>query len=793
MKMKLLKCITRPLRFLLSLGDPRRILLCSSFFFIWLLGAWGFYLSQGGHGHHVYDTLSALYQSLQMFGLNFGLPDDLAVHPLLQFARFLAPLFVSFSVIWAVSQPLRQSISIRLQRWQADQRIIVIGYGAVGQAIARRHMGKSARKTRKVVTAVERDPDHTRLTQARTDKVLLIGGDGSDQKTLRKIALHYASRVYIFLSDDMATLDAANAVRIFLAQHPQSDEAPHPNVVALLRDADIDHRLVDATASGSALRKWISSSSLPQMAAEELCRQARFDRTALEAGQARAHLAIFGCGQQGDAIAVEALLTLWRNDLAPPVITVLDKDSAPIEARWRQTAPALFLEPGRDEGALPADSKPDIRFRDFELGAGTPWPDLSDAGPVTAYILATGDDTVNLKAALSLETAMMRRQIDAAPISMRLWNGHRGDTAEPGFGPLSLIRPFGSLESIVATGEAFEDDPDRMARVMHDSYQQIAVLMNTEAKKNNEAHEIQPPAPGWEDLSETLRTANRRLYRHWIQKLEDLGFQWNAIIKSMPQLSTSWADRFNMVAATMKENQEKDADNHENRIQYLPSPREFPDFVPLAALIRRSAITEHDRWMADRVLEGWQAARRRDDTRRLHDCIMKWMSLAPEKQRWDTVFLRALVNSAATGEDGPRAHAYVKADVRISLGPCDDAGGKTYGFTSATPEDSGLPATEIAVTIPSITSLDGLRIIHDCASPNSNAAVRGADAALALAKTAFASLLTAMDRGGSMCRVRFVFDAPPPVQSLDIAQAMAAVAAEKKLEVSTTWSWKAVR
>jgi hypothetical protein len=727
-----------------------------------------------------------------MFGLNFDHPDDLTIHPLLQFARFLAPLFVSFSVISALSQPLRHSISIRLQRWQADQRIIVIGYGAVGQAIARRHMGKSARKTRKVVTAVERDPDHTRLTQARTDKVLLIGGDGSDQKTLRKIALHYASRVYIFLSDDMATLDAANAVRIFLAQHPESDEAPHPSVVALLRDADIDHRLVDATASGSALRKWISSSSLPQMAAEELCRQARFDRTALEAGQARAHLAIFGCGQQGDAIAVEALLTLWRNDLAPPVLTVLDKDSAPIEARWRQTAPALFLEPGRDEGALPADSKPDIRFRDFELGAGTPWPDLSDVGPVTAYILATGDDTVNLKAALSLETAMMRRQIDAAPISMRLWNGHRGDTAEPGFGPLSLIRPFGSLESIVATGEAFEDDPDRMARVMHEEYLKSGKAMS-KAHRN-----FQFQDKPWEFLAETFRISNRRLMRHWAQKLEDLGLQWKPAALGLLEIDKNWVHDFNAVDDALDHSKLCVAKLPENWTHRETLPSELEKYRSLVKSLWRVAITEHDRWMADRVLEGWRATSRRDEKlrdniRRLHHNIWRWDDLDPGTRRWDTVFLRALVNRAASCDNDGATRAHGKAVVRISLGPCDDAGGKTYGFTSATPEDSGLPATELAVTIPSITCLDGLRIIHDCASPNPSVSASGADAALALAKTAFASLLTAMDRGGSMCRVRFVFDAPPPVQSLDIAQAMAAVAAENNLEVSTTWSWKAAR
>jgi len=790
--MKILRCITRPLRFLISLGIPRPIVLCSSFLFIWLLGAVGFLFSQEATAGSVDDILSALYHSLQMFGLNFDLPENKSVHWCLQIARFLAPLFVSFSVIWAVSQPLRHGINILLQAVEPKQRIVVIGYGAVGQAIARRHMGNTARTSRKLVTAVERDPDQTRLTQARTDKVLLIGGDGSDQKTLGKIALHYASRVYIFLSDDMATLDAANAVRLFLAQRPGNDETPPPGVVALLRDADIDHRLVDATASGSALRKWISSYSLPQMAAEELCRQARFDRTALEAGQKRAHLAIFGCGQQGDAIAVEALLTLWRNDLAPPMLTVLDKDSAPIAARWRQTAPALFLEPGREEGALPAGSKPDIRFRDFELGAGTPWPDLSDAAPVTAYILATGDDTVNLKAALSLETAMMRRQIDAAPIYMRLWNGHRGDTAEPGFGPLSLIRPFGSLENIVATGEAFEDDPDRMAKVMHDSYHQVDLLTNTEKKNSNKEQKTQSPVQKWEDLAETLRIANRRLNKHWMQKLEDLGFQWNATIKTMPRISASWADRFNKVVAVLQKDKERNAGNHENRNQYLPSPREFSDFAPLADLIRRSAITEHDRWMADRVLDGWQAARQRDDTRRHHDCITKWMSLDPEKQSWDTVFLRALVNSAATFEDAGGTRAHGKATVCISLAPCDDGTvGKTYGFMNDSPEGGDLPATELVVTIPTITCLDDLRVIHNCESPNSSPSDGDANASLTLAKTAFATLLAAMDRSGSMCRVRFVFYAPPPVQTLEVAQALADAAAEKNLEVSTTWSWKA--
>ena len=784
------KMITALFRFL-SLRDlVRSFWLLFFFLAIWTLGALGFMHSE----NLSFFSFGCWYKSLQLFVLNYTTPEGASVNGLLQFARYAAPLFVSFSFILTKSQPLREFTSILRQRRKPDQRIIVIGYGAVGQAVARRFAGNKTGTAKGRVTAVDRRPDTPLQDLARTDGVLLIGGDGVSENMLQRIAPHKARHIYLALADDMATLDAANAVRLFLAKQQSPSTSQQPTIRALLRDSDIERRITDGSVSGALFRQWISTYSMPQMAAEELCRVARFDRLALEAGQPRAHLVIFGCGKQGDAIAMEGILTLWRNALAPPKITVFDKMGSAIEARWQQMAPALFSPHSETAKSIPKSSRPDIRFYNFKLGLGKPWPDLACEPQVTAYIFATGDDTTNLKSALTLETAMLRRQIDAAPIFIRLWNGNRGDTADPGFGPLSLIRPFGSLENVVETGEAFKDDPDAMAKALHARY----LATGTTMQQAHENFTFQDDA--WSVLPETYRISNRRLQRHSTQKLEDLGFQWRMTKDALPYVPEEWFKDFAKVDDLL--DHEKltllNLPNNWTRSEHLG--QELSPLTNLADCIRRASITEHDRWMADRALEGWCAtvrceARLRDNIRRLHHNLWPWDMLHPATRRWDTIFLRALVDSAqARGTDphGSEVRAWKKhvVAVRFSLITKDSL--------------DAIPCWDVVIVNPGNYAPTELTLTIDCPShlrtilgtpcPTAHTC-HGSSSCISLiqdaAKAELMALLATDSWKSHLCRLRFIFETPPTDHVLAIAQAVAEAAAQNALEVSATWRWSA--
>ncbi|HZF62238.1 MAG TPA: NAD-binding protein [Desulfovibrio sp.] len=711
----------------------RAIAITIFFVTIWFAGMVGFLMSEN-RLESLPDTWSSLadllfdagYRSLQMFVLNFELESKCRVHWLLQVTRFAAPIFGASAVLWSLSHPLRQFVHLCWQRFfYSSKRVIVFGYGPVGQAVARRYAH--------AVTAVDRTVDAQRANQARTDHILLIEGNGTSDELMVKIGLSHAHRVFIAFSNDMESLDAARAVQAHVRTHMAKTGAG-PDIRVLLRDPEIVREISDESTSCTGTWKEISAFALPQMVAEELCQTARFDRAALDAKQENAHLVLFGYGAQGEAIAVEFLLTAWRVGLKPPVIDICDCKGDEIRSRFIRLAPALLLDAG-NTGALPENSAPQVYFHTMDIKcadyASDPCMAEVQKTPVTAYVITTSDDTVNVKAALALETAMQLRRVDAAPIFVRIWNGNLGNEADPGFDPVGMIRSFGSLERIVAYGTAFEDDPDLFARTMHKRYRIAGQIMHPDDPKFsfNEGE--------WNTFDETYRVSNRRLIRHAEQKLEDLGVQWRRKSKLLPVV---------------------DPEAFMNNAQSLEQR------------VIQAAIVEHDRWMTDRALDGWFSAGRydaslRDNQRRIHPCITEWNNLDEHIQNYDSIFLRALI---AGGKEPqlpdavPSAGAYKCAYIWLAAGEQGD--GPTI--------IESLPVTESTTEV-----IVGF----------GNKFLNIKDATASVIKT---QLRQIFDRTKNLCRLRIVFWEPPKPTLLRMVKALFDFDRKMLVEISTTWSWK---
>ena len=69
------------------------------------------------------------------------------------------------------------------------------------------------------------------------------------------------------------------------------------------------------------------------------------------------------------------------------------------------------------------------------------------------------------------------------------------------------------------------------------------------------------------------------------------------------------------------------------------TPAILSDFTD--AEVERMAELEHGRWNIERLRDGWRYAKTRDDSRKLHDCLVRWEELPDDIKRYDRDAVRA--------------------------------------------------------------------------------------------------------------------------------------------------------
>jgi hypothetical protein len=317
---------------------------------------------------------------------------------------------------------------------------------------------------------------------------------------------------------------------------------------------------------------------------------------ARERGHARIHALIVGFGQTGQAIARDLIVNCRTTYLAAPRITVIDPMAAALEGALRVRAPEL-------------DACADFCFVAGEIGGRAVRPDpatiardLRDGGPITAAYVSLADDTTALSAAAMLQALLRSLDVAAPPIFIRLRNAGALGGAEGGKARgagLDALTPFGDLYSVLAASEFLSDAPDVTARAFSEAYR---ANLTPQARDDLDNHSARP----WAQLDETYRQATRDAVAHIPAKLASAGVdaaRWRGA-GGLPRLG---ADE-----------------------------RLYAD----AAELERLAELEHDRWMAQRRMDGWRAAAVRDDNARRHPALAPFASLSDEVKEFDRVFVR---------------------------------------------------------------------------------------------------------------------------------------------------------
>lgn len=698
--------------------------------------------------------LEITYQSLQLFFLNFDKVDGADVNPSLQAARFGAFFTAVWAILKAFFPQVRQHIR-RLLRYRGKSCAVILGYGPVGQAIGAALWQRDCGIRR--VTAVHPAVTPELAARARADGVLLVEGDPSDPRLLKHVYVAKADRLYISDPDDLRAIDTAVAVRQYLPN-------PAKDIRVVLNDSAVAAQIAEASAAGFLGAPGLRWFSVADETARLLIADARFDRFALESGAGRMHLVIVGGGSQGEAVAVEALLTAWRTGLEPPKITFLDREIGSVEARMRKRLPAWFAVPGG--AALYTAARPELEFRECDAGtvdmARDPCFD-GLRGRVSGWVFAIGDDGLNLRASVALHRAIVARQIDPAPIYVRIPTGHVEDAPDLSANPLGLAHTFGSIDSVIARSALLAEDPDAVPKILHEAYRKAEQEMFGRLSED------------WASLPETKREANRALFRHAVMKIEDFGAVAAARRDGVPVTHPGLAETLRRVDESLAYDR---IDRGEDASLWLKDGKALAEHdLGTAVFIRNAALCEHNRWTMERALAQFVPTARperalRDDVRRLHNNMHDWFDLGDaETRRYDLVMLRVLLSQ----QPSPGQFVHKAARVRTVFLAIDGAARTCVAHVSGSGAAEGVNAPELHLHLNARNEpeapADLLQAVMGCLAPHIDQSKQHPPA-----------------------RIRFDFPRQPGERMLALANLLAEELREKLPEttrIDAFWNWRA--
>ena len=221
-------------------------------------------------------------------------------------------------------------------------------------------------------------------------------------------------------------------------------------------------------------------------------------------------------------------------------------------------------------------------------------PGLPATGLYTVYVCLDGDDDA-LSEGLAMAHSLVSRRgdvvvclRDSSPFAGVL--AARSGLIDDVMGRLSV---FGVIEEGCVPANIRDDFTEQLARSIHRAY----VAMEAAKGKTPATNPSMVP---WESLPEGLRQSNIAQAADFGAKVEAIG----AII--------------------------------------VPESAGAPEFRFTDEEVERLAEKEHERWMDDKLSQGWQYGQPRDDAKKIHPDLRPWAELSKSDQDKDRNAIRTL-------------------------------------------------------------------------------------------------------------------------------------------------------
>lgn len=545
---------------------------------------WLITLACGWHGFYsitpTAPALSHLYSTLQLFSLNGSFPNG----PLpleADIARFVAPVLTLYTAIITFAGSFMQAARRFKARYFLRDHIVVCGLGHKGLAIATDLLANG-----KSVVVLDPAPQEEHILAILAyPKSVFINASATNATALTGAGVQHAQHVFVVCGNDAINSEVWSTLA---DQKTTAELTVHVHMQDLSLAQHLELRADNLLREKHAPRLRILNTY--QAAVRQLFESFPFNTTSHVYDSGRPHLVFLGFGQMGRHVLLEALRLYTSAAVSQKInISVIDRNAVRIWREFEANHPSIeqLCQVSLVETDILNEKKLLINLQ-------------KQADPVSAFYVCLDNDVTTLREALYLRKSSLQLKNSNAPIFAYL-------RASPGFESLTCavkgatklasgVVAFGSLKHTLTAKVLLNESLDTLAKNFHEFYldKYKTVKQTQDLTKNNKLPPAQQP---WKDLSETYRRANRHAADHLAIKLRSLDCR--------------------LFPASKPAEQPKEA------------TQRFEFTAEETALL---AQQEHQRWCAERFLDGWRYSAVRSDIAKLHPALMRWDELQIDEQ-----------------------------------------------------------------------------------------------------------------------------------------------------------------
>lgn len=525
-----------------------------------------------------------------------------AHEPMREVVRYAALATPVVGLVFAFSGQLGRSLA-RMFNLGAKHHVVIAGDSAAALSLA-----QDCRKRKDSVILIADGLAEETALGLRRKGVIVLEGEATQIETLRTSRAHHAAHVVAFEPDDTANLQIEAAVRRLVGD---SKRKPPIGVHVSTHSAMLLKEAREMRSSQMRKKKAVPPPidpkpfSLDEMAARALVQKESQTLLALaqQLGQQRLHIVFFGFDAGAEAVAERVLMSLWSAHFEAPRLTVLTSDPA---------AEPGFKARHREAFANPEAWVADVAFIPFDWNLASVGDELLETveqtrGKPTAIVVSTGSDPGNIHLSIALKRLCNSCDRWPVPIYMR-------ETSQSEFSQQyakgdetpeldAYLLAFGAHQVNSTRLRVIDGALDQGAAIAHEHYNK-----GLGKKDAMSMRELQSAMKDWSDVLETYRAANRAVADAAMVKVWDAGFR--------PALKGEKGDTAIAVPTD---------------------------------LLEKMARTEHDRWMAERLMSGWRPTEdgeARNNDLMAHDKIVGWDQLNEADRNNDVVQVRASMDVA---------------------------------------------------------------------------------------------------------------------------------------------------
>ncbi|HNX34693.1 MAG TPA: NAD-binding protein [Kiritimatiellia bacterium] len=562
-----------------------------------VLGTFGYWFADGSTpGARAW--LNAFYHSIQLLLMHMVSQDDMPLT--LECARWMAFLLFGMTAVLTFLRFFRDEMrQIRLQiPW--PRHVVICGLGSKTLQLVQCYRNPQACKEtahskprRQRVVVVSPSANDAGAEACREKGVTVVTGDLLKPATLSKARVDRASHVIALSEEDSTNMAIINEAHALILKRGGRSLLQDP-VKCFIHLGDIDTRasLQASQAFRDDPRCEIHFFDLFDTAARKLLQNPNLtplDRGGIKKNEPRqAHLVILGFGRMGRTVALRAAQLGHFANGKPLKISVIDQHAE------RRKQALLFRYPNFEKTC-------EIEFHELEMESLRARQLLetwcADTSTLVSVAACFDRDALGLEVALLMKAKLEHLQV---PMFVRMSSktGFASVFQTATAGKDSALHAFGMLEDC-CSDELLENKlNETLAQAIHTSYQinKIAAL-----KRDKKKPEDEPSVQDWKNLFEYFKDSNRQQADHIDMKLRAIGLERADI---------------------------KDPRGAVNEL-------EDPDVELLAEM-------EHNRWNAERLLDGWVYGEISDKKRKISACIVPWNELPDDIKEYDRQTVRKI-------------------------------------------------------------------------------------------------------------------------------------------------------